>query len=91
MKVVVSPRAELDFEAQVKWLHAHSPKAGRAIVVRLVEIISLLEHFPDIGMVVRADIREKQVQFGRDGFVVRYRRSASVITVLRIFHTRQDR
>lgn len=91
MRVVVSPLAELDFEAQVKWLHAHSPSAGRAVSTRIVEVLDLLADFPNLGMVVRADIREKQVQFGRDGFVIRYRRSARVITVLRVFHTRQDR
>lgn len=91
MKVILSPRAQQDFEAQVQWLHQHSPSAGRAAAFRIVEMIDLLGHFPDLGVVGSGAIREKQVQFGRDGFVIRYRRSERTITVLRIFHSRQDR
>ena len=46
---------------------------------------------PDIGVEIRPSIREKHIQFGRDGFVIRYRRNEHEITVLRIFHSRQDR
>lgn len=91
MKVILSPRAELDFEAQVKWLQLHSPGAGRAAAIRIVEMIGLLSDFPEIGQVVHGVIRDKQIQFGRDGFVIRYRLSDRTITVLRIFHSRQDR
>ncbi|MGQ2992272.1 MAG: type II toxin-antitoxin system RelE/ParE family toxin [Brevundimonas sp.] len=91
MKVILSPRAELDFEAQVKWLQLHSPEAGRAASIRIVEVIDLLSDFPDIGLSVRGTIREKHVQFGRDGFVIRYRRTSRQVTILRIFHSRQDR
>ena len=91
MKVILSPRAELDFEAQVRWLSLHSPTAGRTAALRIVEVIDLLSDFPHIGMVVRGEVREKQVQFGRDGFVIRYRQSGGTLVVLRIFHSRQGR
>lgn len=91
MKVILSPRAELDFETRVKWLHLHSPEAGRAASVRIVEVIDLLSDFPDLGISTNGTIREKHVQFGRDGFVIRYRRTDRSVTVLRIFHSRQER
>ena len=91
MKAILSPRAELDFEAQVKWLKLHSPAAGRKAAARIVDMIDLLSAFPQLGQVVRGSIREKQTRFGRDGFVIRYRFSGQTITVLRIFHSRQDR
>lgn len=91
MRVILSPHAQLDFEAQVKWLKLHSPAAGREAAVRIVDLISLLSDFPDLGRIMHGNIREKRVQFGRDGFVIRYRRSRDTITVLRIFHSRQDR
>jgi len=91
MKVILSPRAQQDFETQVQWLYQHSPNAGRAAAIRIVEMIDLLGHFPDLGFAVSGAIREKQVQFGRDGFVIRYRRSERTIMVLRIFHSRQAR
>jgi plasmid stabilization system protein ParE len=74
MKLILSPRAELDFEAQVRWLQLHSPVAGRAAALCIVQTIDLLA-----------------VQFGRDGFVIRYRRSGQTLIVLRIFHSRQNR
>ena len=91
MKLILSPRAELDFEAQVRWLQLHSPVAGRAAALRIVQTIDLLADFPDLGMVVRGKVREKAVQFGRDGFVIRYRRLGQTLIVLRIFHSRQNR
>ena len=91
MKVILSRRAELDFEAQVRWLYQHSPKAGRAAALRIVEVIDLLADFPDIGTAVDGGVREKQVQFGRDGFLIQYRWSGQTLIVLRIFHSRQDR
>lgn len=91
MKVILSPRAQLDFEAQVKWLLLQSPSAGRAAALRIVETINLLSEFPDLGVALRNTIREKQVQFGRDGFVIRYHRDRERLTILRIYHGRQDR
>ncbi|MFC7380141.1 type II toxin-antitoxin system RelE/ParE family toxin [Brevundimonas sp. GCM10030266] len=91
MKVILSPRAELDFETQVRWLAAHSPSAGRAAALRIVSAFDLLADFPDIGIRIRGDLREKQVQFGRDGFVIRYRRMRDTVIVLRILHGRQNR
>ena len=91
MRVILSPKAELDFEARVRWLNQHSPAAGRSAALRIVEVIDLLSDFPDMGTVVSFGVREKTVQFGRDGFVIRYRRSGRTLFVQRIFHSRQDR
>ena len=91
MKVMLAPRAELDFEAQVAWLKLHSPAAGRKAAVRIVDMIDLLADFPQLGSVVQGQVRDKQFQFGRDGFVVRYRLTEDALIVLRIFHSRQDR
>ncbi|MFA4892274.1 type II toxin-antitoxin system RelE/ParE family toxin [Brevundimonas sp.] len=91
MKVILSPQAELDFETQVRWLKEHSPIAGRSAALRIVEVIDLLSNFPDMGTAVGSEAREKTVQFGRDGFVIRYRRSGRTLVVQRIFHSRQDR
>lgn len=91
MKVILSPKAELDFEAQVRWLNQHSPAAGRSAALRIVEVIDLVSDFPDMGTVVSSGVQEKTVEFGRDGFVIRYRRSGRTLFIQRIFHGRQDR
>lgn len=91
MKVILSPKAELDLETQVRWLNQHSPTAGRSVALRIVEVIDPLSDFADMGTVVGQGVREKTVRFGRDGFVIRYRRSGRTLFVQRIFHSRQDR
>lgn len=91
MRVILSRKAGLDFEAQVRWLNQHSSAVGRSAALRIVEAIDLLSAFPDMGTVVGPGVREKTVRFGRDGFVIRYRRSGSTLFVVRIFHSRQDR
>lgn len=69
----------------------HSPQTGRRAATRIVEILDLLSEFPDLGVEIAAAARQNQVQFGRDGFVIRYRRKGGTIIVQRIFHSRQDR
>lgn len=91
MKVIVSRTAQRDFAAQVRWLHDHSPQVGRRAADKIVETLDLLSDFPDLGAEVAVGVREKQLRFGRDGFVIRYRRTAEKVIVLRIYHSRQDR
>lgn len=91
MKVTVTPQAERDFGAQVRWLHEHSPRAGRKVAEQIVHAIDLLADFPELGAEVGTGLREKHVRFGRDGFVIRYRIGVLTVTVLRIFHARQAR
>lgn len=91
MKVVLSPRAELDFEAQVQWLKEHSPDVGRRAATQIVETLNLLSDFPRLGVAVGRGVREKHIQFDRDGFVLRYRINGQTLRVLRILHGRQAR
>lgn len=91
MKVILSPRAELDIEIQLNWLAAHSPSAGRAASVALLAAFDLLAEFPDSAPRITGDIREKAVRFGRDGFLIKYRRGANRLYVLRVRHGRQNR
>lgn len=91
MRVVLAARAHRDFDALVGWLRLHSPEAGRKAALRIVETIDLLSDFPELGQAVTGQLRDKQIQFGRDGFVVRYRLEPGTVTVLRIFHGRQSR
>jgi plasmid stabilization system protein ParE len=91
MKVVLSPRAELDFEAQVRWLKEHSPDVGRRAATQIIETLNLLSDFPRLGVGVGQGVREKHIQFGRDGFVLRYRIKGQTLWVLRILHGRQAR
>ena len=91
MRVSLSPQAELDFAAQVRWLRRHSPRVGRRAAERIVAALDLLGTFPEIGRAVDGALREKHVQFGRDGFVIQYRLTDEGVAVERILHGRQAR
>jgi plasmid stabilization system protein ParE len=63
-----------------------------AAVQAIASAIQSLDQFPERGALVRgANWRELVVRFGRDGYVVRYRVTPSVVLVTRIFHGREDR
>jgi plasmid stabilization system protein ParE len=54
--------------------------------------IDSLDHLPDRGAPTALDgVRELFVSFGREGYVVIYLVEARRVTILRIFHTREDR
>ena len=57
----------------------------------LAKAIALLADFPERGRHVGGTVREPPVQFGRYGYVMRYRVSATAIVVTRIRHARERR
>jgi len=91
MNVRISRRARRDFDALIDWLAERAPDASRRAAHNIFAVVDLLGDFPDLGIGDPNDWREKHVQFGRDGFVIRYRCTERQVTILRIFHTRQDR
>lgn len=91
MRVKLSLAAQRDLAAQIDWLKARSPFAGRRAALALVEAFDLLRAFPDAGQAVEVELREKYVRFGQYGYVIEYERHASVILVTRIYHGAQDR
>lgn len=91
MNVRISRRARRDFDALIDWLAERSPDAARRAAYNIFAVVDLLGDFPDLGIGDPNGWREKHVQFGRDGFVIRYRRTGRQVTILRIFHARQDR
>ncbi len=81
----------MDLRRQIDWLSEQSPKAGRKAVDRIFATISLLSDFPYLGETLTGSLREKQVRFGRDGFIIRYDVRPDHVLVERIFHSRQNR
>lgn len=91
MRVKLTRPAQQDFAAQIDWLKARSPSAGRRAAQAIVEALDVLRAFPEAGPSVNIELREKHVRFGLFGFVIEYERHASVIVVTRIYHGAQDR
>lgn len=91
MRVKLTPLAQRDFAAQIDWLNARSPAAGRRAAKAIIEALDLLSEFPDSSPSVGIAYREKAVRFGLYGYVIEYERHPTVIFVTRIYHGAQDR
>ncbi len=75
-----------------RWLADKSPDAAEAAAEAILDGIDKLADFPLMG--VRREpleLREIVIEFGRDGYVVRYRADGDWVFVTRIFHGRENR
>jgi plasmid stabilization system protein ParE len=76
--------------SQIAWLAERAPGAAFAAADQLEAAIDLLGDFPHAAPAMDERFRELSVDFGRDGFVLRYE-VTGVVMVVRVFHGRQKR
>ena len=90
MRVVWASQAEEQVDAAVSFIAADRPAAARQWLVRLLDQVKSLEAFPDSGRVVpeleRDDVRELLV----DPYRVVYRRGASLVEIVTVWHARRE-
>lgn len=89
--VVITERAHADLTRLHTFIAKKSPRAARRAVQRIIEGIDLLALFPHSGIVVKGDIRNAFIRFGRSGYVVRYKIAADTIYITRIWHGKENR
>lgn len=87
MRVAFSREAVRDIASQRDWLEQRSPGAAAA----LDRNFALLMEHPLIAPAVSGVYRERFVDFGHFGLVIRYEVRTEVIRVVRVFHGAQDR
>ena len=90
MKLIIERRAERDLSDLVNWLVEWSPSAAERALELFFSRVDRLVDFPASAPEVENGKRELFVEFGRDGFVVRYRIDQETIFVERVFHGLQD-
>ncbi len=90
-QVVYSPTALANLERAFEYLADVAPDAALAAVRAITTAVEMLEHHPLVGRIVRADLRELVISFGRSGYVALYRflPGSDVVRVLAIRHQRQ--
>ena len=90
--VRLTPEARQDITRLAKFLATKSPAAMAKARAALKSGIEGLRTFPNRGA-VRGDSGERELlaPFGRDGYVIQYLVEGRRVTVLRIFHAREDR
>ena len=76
--------------SQIAWLVERAPSAAAQAADQVDAAVELLAAFPLAAPAVDKRFRDLRVDFGRDGFVLRYE-VTDVVTIVRIFHGRQKR
>jgi plasmid stabilization system protein ParE len=90
-QVRVADAAYRDLSRLAAWLAPKSPRAADLAAEALTQAVASLSELPDRGRPLQHGVRELAVEFGRDGYIVRYRTSETWVTVTRIFYGRERR
>lgn len=91
MRIAFSREAIRDIASQRQWLEQRSASAAEALVEALDRNFALLMEHPLIAPAVSPIHRERFVDFGQFGLIVRYEVHADVVRIVRVFHGAQDR
>jgi toxin ParE1/3/4 len=89
MKVVWRRKARAEIDALVAYISQDSPAGATRVRDQILEMVSLLEMWPDLGRKRDADLRELVV--AKTPYVVIYRRTPSKVTIVRILHGMRKR
>jgi plasmid stabilization system protein ParE len=90
-RVVYPARAFPELDRIIDFSLEETPEVKEAIVARIGEAVSMLEHHPLIGRPVEAGLRELIISRRRTGYVALYRflEKADVVLVLALRHQRE--
>lgn len=90
MKVVWRARARADLDSAISYIAKDNPGTAQSVRDRILQSAALLEQWADVGRRGRrADLRELVVP--QAPYLIIYRRAASKVTILRIWHTSRKR
>ncbi|QSA98488.1 type II toxin-antitoxin system RelE/ParE family toxin [Methylococcus sp. EFPC2] len=93
-RVIWTKEAVRDVERLVDFLEGKNPGAAMDARYAIIHAASILEQFPDVGLIVRQDplTRELVTSFGSSGYVLRYRYAPdNRVVIVRVWHGREDR
>ena len=90
-RVVYSANAVANLKRAFDFLHANDPASTTAAADAIASAIGMLERHPLIGRLVREELRELVISFGRTGYVALYRFSAArdEVRILALRHQRE--
>jgi plasmid stabilization system protein ParE len=88
VKLVYTADAITDLKRLRQFIAQHNPTADNKIAAALIEKIGLLPEFPHIGMAVElAPVPDSVRDMIFGNYVVRYSVHATVIIILRVWHS----
>jgi len=94
IKIEFSAKAVVDLDRLKAFIDIHNPKAAARAAKKILDGISKLRTFPLIGRPVTnidfPPMRDLFIPFGQGGYWLRYTLIDRTITILRIWHGRED-
>jgi plasmid stabilization system protein ParE len=91
-RVELTRRAHADLGRLRRWLADKNPEAAERAARAIIDGLMGLGVFPLMGArAASGGGRELAIDFGRDGYVARYRVDGDRVVVTRIFHAREQR
>lgn len=91
IRVRVTSWAHDDLTRLAEWLEPMSPRAADSAADALARAIDSLGEMPGRGRPIGGGLRELPVEFGRYGYVIRYRLTKNEVVVSRVRHAREQR
>ena len=92
LKLIYSKSAVRDLSRLKEFIFLSDPPAARRVITLLLKRLELLITFPEIGFPVSKAPKPNSVRDLFVGqYVVRYLISNNLITILRIWHEKEDR
>jgi plasmid stabilization system protein ParE len=90
--VRLTRRAFADLRRLREWLADKNPRAAGEAASAILASIDRLADFPLLGVDRQSlGVRELTIEFGRRGYIARYRVEGDRVYVIRIFHGLEDR
>jgi plasmid stabilization system protein ParE len=91
LTVKVSGPALRDLQRLRDWLETRNRSAADRAIRAIVLGIASLEELAERGRPITVRVRELKVDFGRYGYVIRYRVQNDDVIITRVFHGRERR
>ena len=90
-QVVYSPNALANLERALAFVAESAPESALGAADAIQTAVEMLERHPFIGRLVRGNLRELVISFGRTGYVALYRfvPSRDEVRILAIRHQRE--
>lgn len=90
-RIVYAANALANLQRAFEALDARAPDAATAAVAAITSAVDILAHHPLIGRMIRDDLRELVISFGKTGYIALYRYlpARDLVRVLAIRHQRE--
>lgn len=90
-RLIISRRAESDFDRLEAFIAADSPGRAERSIDNLRKSVNRLRRFPELGVSIGEGRRQLYVKNGKSAFVVRYRIFDDAVLIIRLWHGKEHR